>query len=184
MIVALQAGTPHEAVQRDVRGGEVPGVDAAEMIGAGVVGDPFAAAQVDDRLAPFVDASVVAADAELVEHRLHFAVEVEPARRPYQGVMSRGARWLASVGRVGGLVLRFSWQPTQETTSPGMAVNQLRMSCRALPSASSGCTAIGVLAGTRNKAEPSASTGTVPRIRLMSHGPSMPTTPCGPPMFG
>ena len=65
-----------------------------------------------------------------------------------------------------------------------MPVNQLRINCRALPSASSGCTAIGVLAGIRKTAEPSSSTGTVPTIRLMSQGPSMPTTPCGPPMPG
>ena len=53
-----------------------------------------------------------------------------------------------------------------------MAVYQLRISCRALPSASSGWTAIGVLAGTRKAAEPSSSTGTVPRIRIASHGPA------------
>jgi len=42
-----------------------------------------------------------------------------------------------------------------ETTSPGIAVSQLRISCSALPSRSRGCTEIGVLAGTRNSAEPS-----------------------------
>ena len=68
-----------------------------------------------------------------------------------------------------------SWQPTQETVSPGMAVNQLRISWSALPSASSGCTAIGVLAGTAKYAEPSSATGTVPSTRRTSHGPSMPT---------
>ena len=31
-----------------------------------------------------------------------------------------------------------SWQPTQERTSPGMAVNQLRINCTAFPSSSSG----------------------------------------------
>jgi len=39
-----------------------------------------------------------------------------------------------------------SWQPMHEKLSPGMAVYQLRMSWMALPSASSGCTATGVLA--------------------------------------
>ena len=65
-----------------------------------------------------------------------------------------------------------SWQPTHESTSPGMAVNQLRITCWALPSASSGCTKIGVLAGTRNRAEPSSFTGTVPRIFFTSQPPS------------
>ena len=86
--------------------------------------------------------------------------------------------------RGGGAEFWPSWQPTQESTSPGMAVIQLRINCKALPSASSGWMERGTLAGTRNRAEPSSATGTVPKIRLMSHGPSMPTTPCGPPMFG
>ena len=76
-----------------------------------------------------------------------------------------------------------SWQPGQEKFSPGMAVYQLRMSCRALPSESRGCTATGVLAGTLKLAEPSDSTGTVPRMRWTSQGPSMPILIC-PPMPG
>ena len=66
----------------------------------------------------------------------------------------------------------------------GMPVNQLRMTCRSLPCSSSGWTEIGVLAGTRNDAEPSSSTATVPRMRRTSQGPSKPTTPCGPPISG
>ena len=92
--------------------------------------------------------------------------------------MLAGQRRLA-----GGLEFCDSWHPTHESTSPGIAVNQLRMTCSARPSASSGCTAIGVLAGTRKLAEPSASTGTVPRMRRPSHGPSMPMLMC-PPMPG
>jgi len=81
-----------------------------------------------------------------------------------------------------GAVFCGSWQPEHCTTSPGMAVIQLRMSCMALPSSSRGCREIGVLAGMRNLAEPSGFTGTVPSTRLMSHGPSMPITPRSPPI--
>ena len=108
VIVALQARTPHEAMQSDVRSGEVSGVNATEMIRTGVVGDPFATAQIDDRLTLFVDVPVVAPDAELVEHRLNFALEVESPGRSIPRSNVAGARWLASVCRVAGLVLRFS----------------------------------------------------------------------------
>jgi hypothetical protein len=47
-----------------------------------------------------------------------------------------------------GATFASSWQPMQETASPGMAVNQLLMSATAFPSESRGCTAIGVFAGT------------------------------------
>ena len=42
-----------------------------------------------------------------------------------------GTRRAASVGRTGGAVLWDSWHPAQESTSPGIAVNQLRISARA-----------------------------------------------------
>ena len=81
--------------------------------------------------------------------------KLNPRVGPRQGVMSTGLPIDARLRFEGGVVLRFSWQPTHEMISPGIAVYQLRMICRALPSASSGCTAIGVLAGTLNSAEPS-----------------------------
>ena len=87
-----------------------------------------------------------------------------------------GAERAAMVRTGGGTLLCFSWQPTQETTSPGMPTNQLRIWAMALPSASRGWTATGGLAGIRKTAEPSANTGTVPSSRRTSHGPSYPTT--------
>ena len=81
---------------------------------------------------------------------------------PPQDVMGDGAPRNASVLRLGGELFPPSWQPTQDADSPGMAVNQLRINWSALPSASSGWSAIGVLAGT------------VPSTRRTSHGPSMP----------
>ena len=132
---------------------------------------------------PWNFVAVVAADAELVEHRLDLASETESAGRT---VPRRDFRCRLESGHpprllMGGAEFDSSWQPTQESVSPGIAVYQLRMTCSARPSASSGCTAIGVLAGTLNIAEPSPLTGTVPRIRWTSHGPSMPTAR-SPPM--
>jgi hypothetical protein len=88
--------------------------------------------------------------------------------------MSSGARFRAALARRGGAVFCGSWQPAHWTVSPGIAVIQLRISCNALPSPSSGWSESGVLAGMRNFAEPSAATGTVPSTRLMSHGPLTP----------
>ena len=68
-----------------------------------------------------------------------------------------------------GIVFWSSWQPTQDTTSPGIPVSQLRIHCTARPSASSGWRETGVLAGILKIAEPSSSTGTVPSRRLISH---------------
>ena len=48
-------------------------------------------------------------------------------------------RFLAAIaGAVDGVIPCPSWQPTQLCVSPGITVNQLRMSASALPSASSG----------------------------------------------
>jgi len=54
---------------------------------------------------------------------------------------------------------------------------QLRINCRAWPSASRGWIEIGVLAEIVNCADPSPWTGTVPGTRLMSPGPSKPIVP-------
>ena len=64
--------------------------------------------------------------------------------------------------------MRFSWQPAQDTRSPGMPTSQLRISWTARPSPSSGWIETGVLAGIWKQAEPSASTVAVPRIRFTS----------------
>ena len=100
-----------------------------------------------------------------------------PLAGPYHGSISAGALPLASVKRTGGELFCSSWHPTHDSVSPGMAVIHERIRASALPSSSRGWTAIGVLAGTRKKAEPSASTGTVPMMRRISQGPSMPITP-------
>jgi hypothetical protein len=82
---------------------------------------------------------------------------------------------MARVSRLTAAELCDSWQPLHETNSPGMAVNQLRINCRALPLSSSGWMEIGVRAGTRKKAEPSGSTGSMPSTCFGSQGPSAPT---------
>ena len=87
--------------------------------------------------------AVVAGCTMPVQHRLHLAGEVEAAGRAVPGLdlariephRQRQLRRRHSAG--------VSWQPTQESVSPGMTVNQLRISCTALPSPSSACTASG-----------------------------------------
>ncbi|OQC05540.1 MAG: hypothetical protein BWX80_02013 [Candidatus Hydrogenedentes bacterium ADurb.Bin101] len=96
--------------------------------------------------------------------------------------MDEGARRAALAACTGGGVFWGSWQPTQDTASPGMAVIQLRISCNAWPRSSRGCMDRGVFAGTWKEAEPSSSTGTVPNTRLISQGPSSPTRLTWPPM--
>ena len=70
-----------------------------------------------------------------------------------------------------------SWQPVQETRSPGMPVTHERISWSAAPSASSGWSEIGVLAGISKQQEPSDSTSTVPSTRLMSQPDSTRSSP-------
>ena len=66
---------------------------------------------------------------------------------PRHGRISSSGRLAATRG-ARATKLCFSWHPAQERYSPLRAVNQLRITCRDCPSASSGWTAIGVLAGT------------------------------------
>ena len=107
-------------------------------------------------------------------------LKLTPRGGPYQGSIGDGLRSTARLGLPSGARFWLSWQPMHDTISPGMAVNQLRITATALPSASSGCTASGVLAGALKLAEPSLSTGTVPQMRRPSQGPSMPMLMCPP----
>ena len=50
-----------------------------------------------------------------------------PRTGPRHGVISEGRRLRAVASAVDGEVSCVSWQPTHETLSPAMAVNQLRM---------------------------------------------------------
>jgi hypothetical protein len=118
----------------------------------------------------------VTCHAAAVEHRLNLALEAESARRPEPRLdLGRRTFMVASVRRLGTESFGLSWHPTQERISPGIAVNQLRMSCSDSPFSLIGCTASGVFAGTVKSADPSSSTGTVPRMRLTSHPPSSAT---------
>ena len=74
--------------------------------------------------------------------------------------------------------MAFSWQPRQETCSPGMPTSQLRMSCTARPSASSGWMEIGVLTGAVKKTVPRSSTGAVPSTYFASQLDSTPMPSC------
>ena len=102
---------------------------------AGVPLDAIARRKLDATHAERIDRGL--ATLESVADRLAF---IEP---PYD--LGNVA---ATADDFGGELLTLSWQPTQETGSPGMAVNQLLINWSALPSASSGWSAIGVLAGT------------------------------------
>ena len=79
-----------------------------------------------------------------------------PRTGPRHGSMSLGGLDAAIVGLWRGVLFCCSWQPTQVATSPGIAVYHERMTCNARPLESRGCTASGVLAGTRKRAEPSS----------------------------
>ena len=108
-----------------------------------------------------------------VQDRLHFAVKLKP-RRTVPGLDDvRLGPGRCGRSADGGPLFCRSWQPTQEAVSPGIAAYQLRINCWAFPSASSGWTKTGVLAGTRKIADPSSWTGTVPRIFFTSHPPSL-----------
>ena len=98
--------------------------------------------------------------------------KLNPRAGPFQGWMAVG-RACAAGGVLGG---RTGVLPLVAADARGGFARHgrvpQRICCWALPSASNGCTKIGVLAGTRNSAEPSWLTGTVPRIRFTSQPPS------------
>ena len=81
--------------------------------------------------------------------------KLKPRAGPCQGSIADGARRAASAGRLSETSFCGSWQPAQDTASPGMPTNQLRMSCSAWPCSSSGCSDSGELAGILKCAEPS-----------------------------
>ena len=56
---------------------------------------------------------------------------------PYHGTIGAGFWREAMTVLAGGAQFCRSWQPMQLSVSPGMAVNQLRISARARPSPSS-----------------------------------------------
>lgn len=111
----------------------------------------------------------MARDAVTIQYRLHFQAEREWADTSFR-CFQPACLLTEAIVRLGmGMLFWSSWQPTQETISPGIPVSQLRIHWMAAPSLSNGWMEIGVLAGMVNSAEPSSSTGTVPSIRLISH---------------
>ena len=82
------------------------------------------------------------------------------------GSIRLGARLKAAGAAVGGVPsVRFSWQPMHPTVSPGCSVTKLCIRLTARSCSSSATKKTLRIAGTSKWAEPSASTGTVPRTR-------------------
>ena len=128
-------------------------------------------------------AAVMASNAISIQHRLHFPFEGEPTGRAIPGLDDRGlaakgeGTALESRGRVLGFMTtdareHLAGHGGQPTAHQGQrfAVRRPAVGWQS-----------GVQAGTRKWADPSGSTGTVPRIRFTSQGPSKPTRSGSPP---
>lgn len=73
----------------------------------------------------------------------------------------------AAFGRFATADRRFSWHPAHPVVSPGLEIVPLRIDCTIIPFSSSNWKYTNRSAGTSTYADPSASTGAVPRIRLL-----------------
>ena len=89
------------------------------------------------------------------------------------GSMRLGGRSVAigSAGLARACCVRFSWQPTQLVVSPGITLTKLCIRLTDRSFSSSATKNSGRRAGTSKYAEPSGSTGTVPRIRASVNVP-------------
>ena len=81
MEVTFQARPPHESLQVGVSHGKLPGISPTIVVAAVVVVDELRTAQVECDLTVCLWLPVMATNAVSVDHRLHFPLEAESARR-------------------------------------------------------------------------------------------------------